>query len=127
MERLKSLFEDYQKTLDRLRETIEHEKTDMVRDSAIKRFELSFDVSWKLVKIFLEEEKGLQCRSPKDCFREAFQQEIIDYDDYWITMTDWRNVTVHTYKEELAEKLYKELPKALEKFEELENNLRRYV
>ncbi len=127
MEKFESLFKDYQKTLNRLREALNYKKTDIVRDSAIKRFELTFDVSWKLTKVFLEEQKGLQCRSPKDCFRAAFQQEIIDYDDYWIIMTNWRNETVHTYKEELAEKLYNEIPKALEKFEELEEKLGSYA
>jgi hypothetical protein len=73
-----------------------------------------------------KEQKGLSCRSPKDCFRTAFQQEIIDFDNYWIVITDWRNSAVHTYKESIAEELYGELPKILEKFEELEKRLQNW-
>ncbi|MEA2092451.1 MAG: HI0074 family nucleotidyltransferase substrate-binding subunit [Patescibacteria group bacterium] len=118
-----SIFSDYKKALSRFKEVLQKEKNDIVRDSAIKRFELVFDISWKLIKSFVEEQKGLSCRSPKDCFRTAFQQEIIDFDNYWIVITDWRNSAVHTYKESIAEELYGELPKILEKFEELEKRL----
>lgn len=121
-----SIFNDYKKALSRFKEALQEEKNDIVRDSAIKRFELVFDISWKLIKSFVEEQKGLSCRSPKDCFRTAFQQEIIDFDNYWIVITDWRNSAVHTYKESIAEELYGELPKILEKFEELEKRLQNW-
>ncbi|MDP3996184.1 MAG: HI0074 family nucleotidyltransferase substrate-binding subunit [bacterium] len=109
----------FEKAVSRLKEVLEMEKNEVVRDSAIQRFEMSFDLSWKLVKEFLENRKGVVCSSPKDCFRAAFKHGLIDYEDSWISITDTRNYTVHAYSEAFAEKVYKELPNILKKFESL--------
>ncbi len=94
-------------------------KTKVIRDSAIQRFEFTFDLSWKLIKTFLDEKLGIVCNFPKACFREAYKQKLIEYDNFWIKMTDLRNKTAHTYKEEIAEKVYKQLSKAQKHFQEL--------
>jgi len=94
------------------------------RDSAIQRFEIAVDLAWKTLKTYLEEYKGIICRSPKGCFREAFSQGIIDYDDYWIKIIDFRNQTAHLYSETLADKIYAELPKVLEYLKILYNALK---
>ena len=44
-------------------------KNDVVRDSAIKRFELCFELSWKTLKDFLAEE-GILCRFPRSCLKD---------------------------------------------------------
>jgi len=49
---------------------------------------------------------------------------LIEFDDLWLVMTDWRNDAVHTYNEKLADRLYGDLPKALEKFKELQKALK---
>ncbi|MGC9069775.1 MAG: HI0074 family nucleotidyltransferase substrate-binding subunit, partial [Elusimicrobiales bacterium] len=90
---------------------------------AIKRFELTFDLAWKLVKTFLEEVKGIRCSSPKDCFREAFHQGILDHNPFWLKIVDLRNFSVHIYSEKLADDLYKKLPKTLKMFKKLKNCL----
>ena len=38
----------FQKAVVRLEEVLKKEKNDFIRDSAIKRFELAFDLSWKV-------------------------------------------------------------------------------
>jgi len=119
MTKIEALLAQFEKALGRLKEVLAVEETDIVRDSAIQRFEFTFDLSWKMVKEFLREEKGIICNSPKDCFREAYQQGIIEYDNQWIEFVDMRNETVHTYNEENAKKIYKELPKVLGYFEQL--------
>lgn len=116
MTKLEAVQNQYQKALKRLDEILQEEKTDIVRDSAIKRFEFTFDLSWKLIKAFLEEKKGIVCKSPKGCFREAYHQNLIDYDEFWIKMTDWRNEIVHNYGEQFADSLFENLPQALERF-----------
>jgi len=115
--------EKFFKTVANLEEILKEEKNDINRDSAIKRFELAFDVSWKFLKILLENEKGLLCYSPNDCFKQAYIQGYIKYDDLWIKMTKERNESVHTYKDELAEALYKKLPEYLKLFEDLKKNI----
>ena len=124
--KLEILRQQYQKALDRFEEILAKEKTDIVRDSAIKRFEFVFDLSWKLIKAFLEEEKGIRCASPKDCFRQAYRQGLLDYDEIWLDMTDWRNQAVHTYGEKFADMFYKKLPETLKYFKSLKEKIRKF-
>lgn len=104
---------DLAKALLRLEEVLQVPKSAIVRDSAIQRFEFCVDLSWKTVKTYLEEEKGIVVNSPKEVFKESYTQAIIEYDTFWLEIVDMRNLTSHTYKEELAEKIYQELPKVL--------------
>lgn len=100
------------------------EKNDVIRDSAIKRFEYSFDIMWKLLKAHLELQHNVLVNSPKVCFREAYRLGIIDYDKFWLKLADYRNLTVHTYKQKLAEEVYGILPQALQHFQDLLSKLR---
>jgi nucleotidyltransferase substrate binding protein (TIGR01987 family) len=124
MTKFESLLEDFEKILMKLDEVLKLEKTEINRDSAIQRFEIATDLAWKTLKTYLEEYKGIICRSPKGCFREAFSQGVIDYDDYWIKIIDFRNQTAHLYSEALVDKIYEELPKVLEYLKILYNTLK---
>lgn len=126
MNKFESTLIDYKKGLERLTEILTKEKNSIIRDSAIKRFELCFDLSWKVLKNFLQEEKSIICRSPKDCFRQAFQQGILNYTEEWLIMTDRRNDAVHTYNEQLADNIYKELPNFLKLFQGLLEKIENY-
>lgn len=119
MNKFTAQLEQFSKAIERLGEVLRLEKNDIVRDSAIQRFEFTFDLAWKTMKTYLSEQKGVACASPKDCIREAYAQGLIPYDDVWLAMTDTRNQTVHTYNEALAEKIYAQLPDALEKYQAL--------
>ena len=114
----------YGKTVAKLREVLDRIETagdnrDVFRDSAIQRFEIAFDVCWKMLKERLRVEHGIECASPKACFREAFAQGIVENDEAWILMTDMRNETSHAYNEEFADSVLLRLPQACEAFEKL--------
>lgn len=111
------------KALFRLKEVLTLKKDAIIRDAAIQRFEFTFDLSWKLLKVILEENKGILVSSPKDTFRQAYKAALIQYDELWLEMTDMRNITSHTYNETIADKIYKKLPNYLKAFEELEKSL----
>lgn len=119
MTKLDATITQFERAYKRLEEVLAVPKTDIVRDSAIQRFEFTIDLSWKMVKALLETRHGISCNSPKDCFREAYRQGLLSYDDAWIKLVDLRNETAHTYNEETAERIYKELPIALKHFTEL--------
>lgn len=118
MTKYQALFQQFQEAVRRFEDVLKEPKTEFIRDSAIKRFELAFDLSWKTIKAFLEEE-GLLCTSPLDCFREAFRQGLLRGHDSWAELVRTRNKTVHTYSAALAEEVYQALPGALAAFQEL--------
>lgn len=99
------LLNDFEKAVARLKEVLDLKKTDVIRDSAIKRFELCFDLAWKCIQAFARRE-GLDCQSPRACLKTAFQLGLIEYEDDWLKMLDDRNLSVHTYKEKNAEDIY---------------------
>lgn len=119
MSKLEAVTGQLEKAVGRLKQALAEPPSEMARDSAIQRFEFSLDLSWKTLKSFLEEKKGIVCSSPKDCFREAYRQGVIKYDEEWLKFVDLRNETVHTYNEAFAEQVYAQLLDALKHFEYL--------
>ncbi|MBC8413760.1 MAG: nucleotidyltransferase substrate binding protein [Nitrospira sp.] len=119
MSKLDAIIKQYEKALQRFEDVLAQDENEYIRDSAIKRFEFIFDLSWKLIKAFLEQEKGIICASPKGCFREAYQQGLPPYDEFWIVMTDMRNKTAHTCREETFEEIYSQLPVTRDHFQTL--------
>ncbi|MBI4256669.1 nucleotidyltransferase substrate binding protein [Candidatus Uhrbacteria bacterium] len=114
-----SIMEDFEKALDRLEEALAVEKTEIVRDSCIKRFEIVFDLGWKTLKAFLQEIHNASCASPITCFREAIKIGLIEHDDFWLEVKNIRNLTIPTYNRETAEEVYATLPVVLKHFREL--------
>jgi len=123
MTKLQALKKQYQQAVQKLEQALNYEEKEIIRDSAIKRFEFTFDLAWKTVKAYLEQEDGIKCTSPKKCFRQAYQVGLIDYDELWLEMTDLRNQAVHTYSDEFAKKLYQQLPELLEHLKRLEQTI----
>lgn len=119
MTKLQAVTGQFEQALTRLDEVLRAPKTDIVRDSAIQRFEFALDLAWKAVKAYLEEKHGIRCASPKECFREAYRHGLIEYDDEWLRFVDMRNETVHTYNQDLAEKIFGQLPNVLEHMNQL--------
>lgn len=85
--------------------------TTIVRDATIQRFEYTFDLAWKSLRLFLKEAHGIICNSPKSCFREGFRVELYDekLTELLLQMTDDRNETVHTYDENRAEEIFQRI------------------
>ena len=77
---------------------------DVVRDAAIQRFEYTFEAIWKTAQLYLREKEGLEQGSPKGVVRACLQVGLLTEDESRLAMVmvDDRNLTVHTYNEELA-------------------------
>lgn len=112
MERLKLRYKDASKALTTLQQILEEPFSIIVRDAAIQRFEYTFEALWKFLKEYLKEQEGITCNSPKSCFREAFSSGLLTEEETvrFLEMTDDRNMTTHTYKEEVSQILYARIP-----------------
>ncbi len=112
MERLKLRYNDCKNALKTLKDIHEEKYSIIVRDATIQRFEYTFEAFWKFVKEYLKEKEGIICNSPKRCFRELFsigELVIEEETTKLLEMVDDRNLTSHTYKEEVAQILYKKV------------------
>ncbi len=111
MEKLARRIKEAENALDTLREVLREPYSVIVRDATIQRFEYTFEIFWKLMKEYLYAHEGIECNSPKSCFREALSVGILS-EERTITcleMTDDRNLTSHTYVEEVAESIYEKI------------------
>jgi nucleotidyltransferase substrate binding protein (TIGR01987 family) len=83
--------------------------TDRDRDSAILRFELSYEVAWKHLQA-LAREQGLESAGPRQAFEHAFRLGWIDDEVAWSEAMIARNQAVHVYREVWAQDLAERLP-----------------
>ena len=112
MEKLKQRVQSCRQALDTLDEALQMPFSVIVRDGSIQRFEYSFESTWKLLKLYLAQYEGVICNSPKQCFRAALNVGLCSEDETKtaLVMTDDRNLTSHTYIEDIAVSIHQRLP-----------------
>ena len=109
LDRIQGKIINYKKALDKLQRIIdEPEVNDYRLDALIQRFEFTYELAWKLIKAWLEY-NGIEARTPRDCFREAFAVDLIQEGEGWMDMLVDRNLTSHTYDEEDAKNIGKNI------------------
>lgn len=112
-ERLRGLRDQLGRAVQRLAEALARPKDEFIRDAAIQRFEFTFELTWKTLKVYLELQ-GLEARSPRAAIREAFAVGLLADEDAWLRILALRNLTTHTYDEAVAEQVYGGLAEVLE-------------
>lgn len=122
-ERVKKFFDDFSKALKNIRVGIDTTIDDLDIDGTIKRFELCYELAWKLIKTYLED-KGIICKNPKDCFKQAYINGLINDETVWMRMIDDRNLLVHTYTGEESRDVFENVKEAyVNSFEYLYNKI----
>jgi nucleotidyltransferase substrate binding protein (TIGR01987 family) len=89
------------------------DQTDVIqRDALIQRFEYSTEAFWKYLKAYLQTEHNLSANSPREVIRVGLTAKIYseEISQELLQMLDDRNLTSHTYVEELAESIAHPIP-----------------
>jgi len=105
-----------------LEEACKEEKDQYVQDSVIQRFEFTFELLWKTLRYYLLIQ-WIEKNSPREVIIESFKQWLIKDLDLFINMKNTRNLTSHTYDEDLAEEVYNFICKYLNWIAEVINKL----
>lgn len=95
-----------------------HLDTDQEKAGAVQAFEFCYELAWKTMKRFLDK-KGIEVRSPRDAFREAALNKLIDDPKKWFIFIEKRNITTHAYDEKILEDIvaiFSDFSKALSDF-----------
>lgn len=99
-------LDSYNKALSQLNEAVNtaaaRPLSNLERQGLIQGFEFTHELSWKLLKDFLEERGRMNIYGSKDACREAFQAGLLDNGDVWMDMIPSRNLSSHTYNEKIA-------------------------
>ena len=78
----------------------------LYRDGLIQRFEFTFELAWKSLKEYLEDQ-GLMMNiaSPRGVLKEAFAAGVIHDEAAWNAALKARNMTSHVYDEATADEI----------------------
>ncbi len=99
---------NFSNALRKLEEALKETGYSLSLDGTIKRFEFTFEMSWKVLKKFLLYE-GTECTSVRDCIKKAYQTGFIREESAWLNILEDRNANAHIYYEKEAEKIYQKI------------------
>ena len=103
--RWKQRFDNLQSAYQRLQHAIQiNEQTpnnDLIQMALIKAFEMTFELSWKTMKDYLNY-NGIDVKLPREVIKQAFANDIIIDGQLWMDMLEDRNLMAHTYDEARA-------------------------
>ena len=90
----------------------EHQSDVILRDALIQRFEYSTEAFWKYLKAYLQTEHNLSANSPREVIRTGLTAKLYieEMSQELLQMLDDRNLTSHTYVEQLAESIAHRIP-----------------
>jgi nucleotidyltransferase substrate binding protein (TIGR01987 family) len=101
--RWKQRFEHYKGAYDGLKEAFEifkvRELSRLENQGVIQAFEVTQELSWKVMKDFLEGQGVDEIYGSKNAVRHAFNTKLIKNGDVWLNMIKSRNLMSHTYDE----------------------------
>ncbi len=93
-----------------LEEGIKQTKNQLDRDGVIQRFEFTFELLWKTLKLLLLDE-GIITNSPKEVLKETYRFGLINIESLFLDMLDDRNQTSHIYSEEVSKEIFNRIKK----------------
>lgn len=94
---------NFNKAMNHLGDALKIEQPDLVQKAGIiQLFEMSFELAWKLLKDYLEEQGFQDEKSPRAVLKKAFEIGLIGHGHEWMQLLEDRNLTSHTYDEEKA-------------------------
>lgn len=101
----------------------------LLRDGAIQRFEYTYEVSWKMLKRFLEatsgDPQGVDTLAFSDLIRLGHERGLLHSSyDRWALFRKARGTTSHTYDQSKADEVFKVIPQFVVEAEYLLNQLR---
>jgi len=99
-------FANYEKAFARLKKFIDKGAlSELEAQGLIKAFEYTFELAWNTLKDFLEFSGQRDIYGSRDAIRKAFEFGLIHDGTNWMDMLQSRNLTSHTYNEEIAEQI----------------------
>lgn len=104
--RLAERSRDFLSALSRLEEALAQPENSFLRDASIQRFEFTYELAWKAIKLWLET-KDIVALNAKETLQAALDQGLIGDGNSWSQLHRMRTLTSHTYDEAQALLVYR--------------------
>jgi len=99
-------FANFTKALNQLeRFAREQNLNEMEQQGLIKAFEYTFELSWKTLQDLLKHKGYRDIVGPRPVIEQSFQDGYINDGKAWMRMHKSRNLTAHTYNEDIAREI----------------------
>ncbi|MCY4524473.1 MAG: HI0074 family nucleotidyltransferase substrate-binding subunit [Halobacteriovoraceae bacterium] len=123
-ERWVQRLEKYEKALCQLEEGIkeasERELSDLEKSGIIQRFKCTFELAINVIRDFYIHVGNGDIQGSKDAFEMAFNRNLITKGDDLLDSIKDRNLTLHTYNENIADEVFRNIvDRHYDAFEEL--------
>ena len=104
--RLAERSRDFLSALARLEEALAQPENSFLRDASIQRFEFTYELAWKAIKLWLET-KDVFALNAKETLRAALAQGLLLDDNGWSQLHRMRHLASQTYDEGQALLVYR--------------------
>lgn len=127
MKEVEIAVENYTNALQRLVEGIEESQTELGRDGVIQRFEFTFELFWKTLKILLNYE-GVECKTPRNCIKTGFKNNLVVDDEIFLDMLKDRNLSSHVYDKVRSREIFKRIKdRYMDQLIRADHNFKKYL
>ena len=121
-------FQNFTRALAQLEEAVLLTKSrtlsKLEQQGLIQAFEFTHELAWNTLKDFFENQGNTALMGSRDATREAFKRGLIEDGEIWMDMIKSRNLSSHTYHEEIANQIAQQIiQKYFGAFEALKSKL----
>jgi nucleotidyltransferase substrate binding protein (TIGR01987 family) len=101
--RWKQRYQNLKKSYTNLSKALALKEPDIFqRAGLIHFFSMTFELAWKTMKDFLEDQGFTDINTPRSAIKKAFEVELIQDGKIWLDCLEKRNLMTHVYDEEIA-------------------------
>lgn len=107
MSKVEKKFDNLQRALKKLKQfQLEYQGKEIEQAGILQAFEFTYEVFWQFFKICAEESGKTNVLGPRDAFKFAFTNGLIDSETLWLNMIPQRNDTVHSYNSLVSDRVF---------------------
>jgi nucleotidyltransferase substrate binding protein (TIGR01987 family) len=79
--------------------------SEIMKAGLIKLYEICWELGWKSLKEYMEDEAIQFMPTPRQTIKQAYQLSLIEDEDNWMSILDDRNEMNHTYNQMKSDEL----------------------
>ncbi|HSX13772.1 MAG TPA: nucleotidyltransferase substrate binding protein [Chlamydiales bacterium] len=99
-------FSNYKRALSQLSKFMKHSHLNELEEQGlIQAFEYTHELAWKTLADYAKDKGYSDIYGSKDATRQAFNMTIIENGDVWMEMIQSRNLTSHTYNQDVTKQI----------------------
>ena len=101
--RWKQRYQNLKKSYTNLSKALALKEPDIFqRAGLIHFFLMTFELAWKTMKDFLEDQGFTDVTTPRSAIKKSFEVELLQDGKTWLECLEKRNLMTHVYDEEIA-------------------------